>query len=85
VAIERSLGYVEAMASSAKDVLEALKQVKYPGFSRDIVSFGIVRDIEVGGFGTTITLVPPTDAPDLVEQIRDEIVRVASALPGSAS
>ena len=34
------------MPTTAKDVLEALKQVKYPGFRRDIVSFGIVRDIE---------------------------------------
>jgi ATP-binding protein involved in chromosome partitioning len=24
-------------------ILSALKQVKYPGFSRDIVSFGIVK------------------------------------------
>ena len=57
------------MATTAKDVLEALKQVKYPGFSRDIVSFGIVRDIEVGGFGTTITIAPPADQPNLVDQI----------------
>ncbi len=82
MAIRGWVGYVEPMATSAKDVLEALKQVRYPGFSRDIVSFGIVRDIEVGGFGTTITLCPPADAPDLVEQIRSEVVRVASALPG---
>ena len=26
-------------------VLEALRNVKYPGFSRDIVSFGFVKDI----------------------------------------
>jgi ATP-binding protein involved in chromosome partitioning len=82
VAIEGALGYVERMATSAKDVLEALKQVRYPGFSRDIVSFGIVRDIEVGGFGTTITLAPPADAPDLVDRIRDEVVRAVGALPG---
>ncbi|HEY8518128.1 MAG TPA: Mrp/NBP35 family ATP-binding protein [Candidatus Binatia bacterium] len=70
------------MATTAKDVLEALKQVKYPGFSRDIVSFGIIRDIEVGGFGTTITLAPPADSPELIDKLRAEIVRVASALPG---
>jgi ATP-binding protein involved in chromosome partitioning len=81
MAIGPRLGYVDAMVPTAKEVLEALKQVKYPGFSRDIVSFGIVRDIEVGGFGTTITLAPPADAPDLVDRIRAEVVRAASALP----
>lgn len=70
------------MATSAKDVLEALKRVKYPGFSRDIVSFGIVRDVEVGGFGTTITIAPPADAPDLLDRIRAEVVAATGSLPG---
>jgi ATP-binding protein involved in chromosome partitioning len=29
-------------------VQNALKSVKYPGYSRDIVSFGLVRGIEIG-------------------------------------
>jgi len=82
-AIPTDLGYVRAMATTAKDVLELLKQVKYPGFSRDIVSFGIVRDIEVGGFGTTITIAPPADAPNLVDQIGDEIAQLVASLPGT--
>ena len=28
-------------------VLEKLKQINYPGFNRDIVSFGMVKDITV--------------------------------------
>jgi ATP-binding protein involved in chromosome partitioning len=83
VAIASGLGYVGCMSTTAKDVLEALKQVKYPGFRRDIVSFGIVRDIEVGGFGTTITIAPPADAPNLVDEIGDEIARVVAELPGT--
>ena len=79
----RALAMSRAMASTAKDVLEALKQVKYPGFSRDIVSFGIVRDIEVGGFGTTITIAPPADAPNLVDQIGEEIAQIVASLPGA--
>jgi len=71
------------MSTNAKDVLEALKQVKYPGFRRDIVSFGIVRDIEVGGFGTTVTIAPQADAPNLVDQIGDEIARVVAEMPGT--
>jgi ATP-binding protein involved in chromosome partitioning len=71
------------MATTAQDVLSALKQVKYPGFSRDIVSFGIVRDIEVGGLGTTITLAPPSDAPDLIDRLRPDIEQAVAALAGT--
>ncbi|MFM8409217.1 MAG: P-loop NTPase [Alphaproteobacteria bacterium] len=68
--------------ASAREVLEALRRVKYPGFSRDIVSFGIVRDVEVGGLGTTITVAPPADVPDLVDRIRDDVEQAVASLPG---
>src|SRR6266436_2919126 len=31
-----------------EEIREALKQVKFPGFSRDIVAFGIVKSISIG-------------------------------------
>jgi ATP-binding protein involved in chromosome partitioning len=65
------------------DVLDALRRVRYPGFSRDIVSFGIVRDVEVGGFGVRVVLAPPADAPDLAERLRGEIESVIADLPGA--
>jgi ATP-binding protein involved in chromosome partitioning len=70
------------MAVTPQQVLEALRRVSYPGYSRDIVSFGIVQDVEVGGAGTTITLAPPADAPDLLEQIGEAIERAVAELPG---
>ncbi len=33
------------MAFSQEQIKNALKSVKYPGFSRDIVSFGLVKEI----------------------------------------
>ena len=30
-----------------KQILEKLKSINYPGFSRDIVSFGMVKDIVI--------------------------------------
>ena len=39
-------------------VLDALRQVPYPGFSRDIVSFGIVRDVQVGSLPLPHAVVP---------------------------
>ncbi len=41
---------------SEQTALDALRTVKYPGFSRDIVSFGFVKDLAVGGGKR---LVPP--------------------------
>jgi len=32
-----------------EQVVEALKKVKFPGLSRDIVSFGFVHDVQVNG------------------------------------
>lgn len=33
---------------------DALRRVKYPGFSRDIVSFGLVKEISVNGSDVTV-------------------------------
>ena len=30
-----------------KEMSKVLKKIKYPGFSRDIISFGIVKDIKI--------------------------------------
>jgi ATP-binding protein involved in chromosome partitioning len=68
--------------ATAREVLDALRRVKYPGFSRDIVSFGIVRDVEVGGLGTTITIAPPADVPDLAERIRADVEQAVAGVPG---
>jgi ATP-binding protein involved in chromosome partitioning len=63
-----------------QEVLEQLKQVTYPGFSRDIVAFGFVKDIEVGGRGVTITLAPTTDNQEAIEEIRRRIAEVVQKL-----
>ena len=38
---------------SPQEILSELKKIKYPGFSRDIVSFGMIKDIEVASAGVT--------------------------------
>jgi len=35
------------MSLREQDVLEALRGVRYPPYTRDVVSFGLVRDLEV--------------------------------------
>ncbi len=65
--------------------LEALKAIKYPGFSRDIVSFGFVKDLAVGGGNVSFRLALTADAPAVAEQIRSECEAALRRLPGVAS
>jgi ATP-binding protein involved in chromosome partitioning len=67
-----------------QELLERLKEVKYPGFSRDIVSFGLVKDIQVGAGGVTVELATTSAKEDVVDEIRrqvEAIVGTASGLP----
>ena len=45
------------MAASSDEILEALKKVKFPGFSRDIVSFGVVRGVAIADTRVVIGVV----------------------------
>ena len=67
---------------SEETVLEALRSVKYPGFSRDIVSFGFVKDVAVGGGNVSFRLSMTTTSAEAGELIRTECDAVLRALPG---
>jgi ATP-binding protein involved in chromosome partitioning len=63
-----------------QEILERLKKVPYPGLSRDIVSFGLVKDIEVASGGVTVILAPTTARAEIIAQIRDAVVEAVSAM-----
>jgi ATP-binding protein involved in chromosome partitioning len=63
-------------------IKEALKQVKYPGFSRDIVSFGLVRAATVIDGTAKISLALTTSDPHVPSAIKAEVERVLRAVPG---
>ena len=65
-----------------QEILERLKRVPYPGFSRDIVSFGIIKDVEVSSSGVTIHLAPTTAQPEMLRQIEDAVRVAVAAMPG---
>ena len=65
-----------------QEILEKLKEVKYPGLSRDIVSFGMIKDIEVGSNTVTVILAPTTAREEIVDQIRTAVIAMASEIPG---
>jgi ATP-binding protein involved in chromosome partitioning len=65
-----------------EDILNALKSVKFPGFSRDIVSFGIVKRIAVNEGAVSVELHITSSNPDAGRQIKAEAERVLKALSG---
>lgn len=61
---------------------DALRKVRYPGFSRDIVSFGLVKEIRIQDGDVTAQLVLTTSEPAIARQIRDEAHAALSTVRG---
>ncbi len=70
---------------TAENVRDALRAVKYPGFSRDIVSFGLVQSAEVRGDEVFVKLSLAVEDPKVARQIHHECMQALSALPGVRS
>ena len=52
-------------------ILEALKTVTYPGLSRDIVSFGLVKSAEIAPDGAvSVEIAVTTSKPEIPEQLK---------------
>ena len=63
-------------------VLDVLKGVRFPGLSRDIVSFGFVKDLTVGGGNVAFRLEIVTESPKAAEEIQRDATERLRALPG---
>ncbi len=63
-------------------VRTALQAVKYPGYSRDIVSFGLVKDIAVHAGAVSARLQLTSANAEVTRQLKEECERVLRALPG---
>jgi len=53
-------------------VKQALSNVTYPGFTKDIVTFGFVKDIQIDGESVSVTIDITSSAPEVAKQIEDE-------------
>lgn len=53
--------------------LEILGGIKYPGFSRDVVSFGVVKDVEIEGNNVVISVNITTNDSKKKQEIFDSI------------
>ena len=63
-------------------ILETLKTVRFPGLSRDIVSFGFVKDLTVGGGNVSMRLEIMTESPKAAEEIQREATEKLRSLAG---
>ncbi len=63
-------------------VQNALKAVKYPGYSRDIVSFGLVKEIAVNAGAVAVTLQLTSPNQEAAAQIKADAEQALRALPG---
>jgi len=65
-------------------VWDALRSVKYPGMSRDIVSFGFVRNVAIDGDRAVVGLEMSTHNNDAAEQVRRAVEDAVGQVSGVA-
>ncbi len=70
------------MSIQEKSVLDKLSSIAYPGYSRDIVSFGIVRSVKCDGGTVTIQLDLRTGDRSVLGSLRESVQAAVAALEG---
>lgn len=63
-------------------IRNALKSVKYPGYSRDIVSFGLIKRITTASGAVNVSLQLTSPNADAARQIKADAEQVLKATPG---
>src|ERR1700759_2697785 len=68
------------MAISEAEIKEALKSVRYPGFSRDIFSFGLIKSVSVDNGEVKVQLAIATNDPNVpatIKRVAEQALRSA--------
>jgi len=65
-----------------ESILEALKAVKYPGYSRDIVSFGLVKNIAANAGAVSVRLELTSPNAEAGRSLKAACEQAVRALPG---
>jgi ATP-binding protein involved in chromosome partitioning len=73
------------MPLSEIEVRAALRDVKYPGFSRDIVSFGLVKSVNIDNGEVKVQLALATNDPTVPQTIKTDAEKVLRAIAGVQS
>ncbi|MBM3856984.1 MAG: Mrp/NBP35 family ATP-binding protein [Verrucomicrobia bacterium] len=70
------------MSFTEEQLRAALSSVSYPGFRRDILSFGLVKEVAVDGHDVKVQLVLSTSDSKIPGQLRSEIEKALTAVSG---
>src|SRR5881392_566973 len=73
------------MSVSEEQVKNALKSVKYPGFTRDIISFGLVKSIQIEGGEVKVQLALATNDPNVPATIKNDAEKALRGIAGVQS
>jgi ATP-binding protein involved in chromosome partitioning len=68
--------------SLENQIEDALKGVNYPGYSRDIVSFGLVKNIATANGSASIALELTTHNPEVAAQLKAAVETAAATVEG---
>ena len=66
-------------------IIERLKSVKFPGYSRDIVSFGLVKEVKLSGGDVVVRLAIATSNPAVPQTIKRDAENAINGAPGVTS
>src|SRR6266576_702563 len=73
------------MSISEEQVRDALRSVRYPGFSRDIMSFGLVKGIQIDRGEVKVQLALATNDPNIPATIKNDAEKILRELDGVLS
>lgn len=73
------------MSISEEQVTNALKSVKYPGFTRDIVSFGLLKSVHIDDGEVKVQLALATNDPNVPAAIKNEAESALLGIKGVRS
>jgi ATP-binding protein involved in chromosome partitioning len=59
-----------------EDIINILKTVKYPGFSRDIVSFGLLQNVELNDSLAKVVLELTTSDSSLAKTLKESVEKI---------
>ncbi|HEU5123884.1 MAG TPA: Mrp/NBP35 family ATP-binding protein [Verrucomicrobiae bacterium] len=68
--------------ATENEIRNALMTVKYPGYSRDIVSFGLIKEISTSNGAVSVSMQLTTNSPEIAQQIKTESERALKTVPG---
>src|SRR6267143_2018539 len=70
------------MSISEEQVKNALKSVKYPGFTRDIVSFGLVKSVQIENGEVNVQIALATNDPNVPAAIKNDAEQALRTIDG---